>query len=73
MVKQFSLVAAEDTTCMVMNRNAFSKVADQFPDIPMAIIKSIGQRVLQAEKKSMIEFESNRSESIKNLLGISLI
>lgn len=73
MVKQFSLVATRDTNCIVMTRKAFGKVADQFPDIPLKIMRSIGQRVLKAEKKCIVEFESKRQEELKNLLGISLI
>ncbi len=73
MVKQFSLVATQDTNCMVMTRDAFSKVVDQFPDIPLKIMKSIGQSVSQAERKCIIEFESNKREDFLNLLGISLI
>ena len=73
MVKQFSLIATEDTQCMVMNRDAFSKVIDQFPDIPLKIMKSIGQRVAQAEKKCIVEFESEQAVELTNLLGISLI
>ena len=73
MVKQFSLIAMEETYCMVMTRDAFSKIVDQFPDIPLKIMKSIGQRVSQAEKKCIMEFESNKSEDLLNLLGISLI
>ncbi len=73
MVKLFSLIAVEDTSCMVMTREAFSKVVDQFPDIPLKIMRSIGQRVTQAEKKCIMEFESNKSEDLLNLLGISLI
>jgi len=73
MVKQFSLMATRDTTCMVMSRKAFSKVVDQFPGIPLKIIRSIGQRVLQAERRCMIEFESKQRDDLKSLLGISLI
>ena len=72
-VKQFSLVATRDTTCVVMTRKAFSKVVDQFPDVPLILIRAIGQRVLQAERKCMFEFESNQHQDLKNLLGISLI
>jgi len=50
MVKQFSLIATQDTTCLTMTRNAFSKVVDQFPDIPQTITRSIGQKLFQAEK-----------------------
>ncbi len=72
MVKLFSLIAMEDTYCMVMTREAFSKVVNQFPDIPLKVMKSIGQRVSQAEKKCIMEFESTKSEELLNLLGISL-
>ena len=58
---------------MVMTRKAFSKVVDQFPDIPLKIIRAIGQRVFQAEKKCIHEFESKERDDLKNLLGISLI
>lgn len=73
MVKQFSLIAIQDTTCMVMNRKAFSKVVEQFPDIPLKFARSIGQRILQAERKCLIEFELKERDDLKNLLGISLI
>ena len=73
MVKQFSLIAAQDATCMVMTRKTFSKVVDQFPDIPLKITRSIGERVLQAERKCILEFESKGRDDLKNLLGISLI
>jgi len=73
MVNQFSLIATEETTCMVMTREAFSKVVDQFPDIPFKIAKGIGQRVLQAERKCILEFESKGRDDLKNFLGISLI
>lgn len=73
MVKQFSLIAIEDTTCLVMNRESFSKVVDQFPDIPVTIVKSIGERILLAEKKCINKFENNEKDELKQLLGISLI
>lgn len=73
MIKQFSLIATQDTTCMVMSREAFSKVADQFADIPLKIIRSIGQRVFQAERNCIHEFESKGRDDLKNLLGISLL
>ncbi len=73
MVKQFSLIATEDTTCVVMTRKAFSKVVDQFPETPLKIVKTIGQRVLQTERKILMEYETSKNEDIKKLLGISLI
>jgi len=70
---QFSLIATQDTTCLVMTREAFSKVVDQFPDIPLKMARSIGRRLLQAERKCILEFESTERDDLKNLLGISLI
>jgi CRP-like cAMP-binding protein len=73
MVKQFSLVATEDTTCIVMTRNAFSKVVDQFPDTSLKIIRAMGQRIATVERKCIMDFESEKKEALRNLLGISLI
>ncbi len=73
MIKQFSLIAKEDTVCLVMTREAFSKVVDQFPKTPLRITRIIGNRLLQAEKKCITEYESIRKDEVKNLLGISLI
>ncbi len=73
MVKQFSLIAAQDTTCIVMTRKAFLKVVDQFPDTSFKIARSIGQKIMQAERKCILEFESKERDDLKNLLGISLI
>jgi hypothetical protein len=46
---------------------------DQFPDIPLIVSKSIGKRVVQAERKCIAEFEATGQENLKNLMGISLI
>jgi CRP-like cAMP-binding protein len=73
MVKQFSLIATEETTCIVMTRKAFLKVVDQFPDTSFKIARSIGQRIMQAERKCILEFESKEREDLKSLLGISLV
>lgn len=72
-MKPLSLVAAEDTNCLVMTRTAFSKVVDQFPEITLKITKAIGQRVLQADRKAVMAFEKHKDESLKALLGVSLI
>ncbi len=73
MLKQFSLVAQEDTVCLVMTRESFSKVVDQFPDIPLRMTQAIGNRVLVSEKKAIAEFEAKEKANLKNLLGISLL
>jgi CRP/FNR family cyclic AMP-dependent transcriptional regulator len=73
MVKPLSLYALEDTTCIVMTRNAFSKVVAQFPDVPMTIVKAIGHRVMKAERRAINAFETSKDDTIKQHLGISLI
>ncbi len=72
-VKQFSLVALEDTECIVMTREAFVKVVDQFPEIPMKMTRAIGHRVVRSEKLAIAEFEAGENADLKNLLGISLL
>ncbi len=73
MVRQFSLVALTDTTCIAMTRKAFAKIVDQFPDTPLKIAGPIGQRLANAERKCIMEFESDNREILRHLLGISLI
>lgn len=73
MMKPLSLIAAEETVCMVMTRTAFSKVVDQFPDITLKIAKAIGQRVLQADRRAVLSFAKNKDEALKSMLGVSLI
>ena len=73
MIKQFSLIATEDTTCIIMTREAFSKVVDQYPDTLFKVTRYIGQRVLQAERKCLLDFEETQRDELKNLMGISLI
>ncbi len=73
MIKPLSLIAAQDTACLVMTRKAFSKVVDQFPDIPLIVARAIGQRVFKADKRAIIEFESHKKEALKQFIGVSLI
>jgi len=73
MMKPLSMIAKEDTTCLVMTRQAFSKVVGQFPDIPLKIAKAIGQRVLQADRRAVLSFATDKEEVLKQFLGVSLI
>jgi len=72
MPRLFSLKAASDTACLVMTREKFSRVLDQFPDITLKIIKALGDKIQDAEKDFIHDFESH-GKKIKNLLGISLL
>jgi CRP-like cAMP-binding protein len=66
------LVATQDTICLTMTREAFSKVVDQFPQILITVTRAIGQRVLMAERKNILEIEE-KGLDLQSLLGISLI
>lgn len=73
MMKPLSLVANSDTTCLVMTRKAFSKVVDQFPEVPIKIAKIVGQRVLKADRRAVMEFENEQYNGLKEVMGFSLI
>lgn len=73
MIKQFSLIASEDTICIVMTRQAFTKVTDQFPDTAFKIARTIGQRIMKTERRCLQEFEASQTKDLKSFLGISLI
>lgn len=73
MMKPLSLIAKEDATCLVMTREAFLKVVDQFPQVPQIIVKTLGQQVLKVDRKAIFEFESGKNDSLKPFLGISLL
>lgn len=72
-VKAFSLVALEDLTCIVMTRKAFTKVAEQFPDILPQYFRVFAKKLVLAEKKSIQKFISSEQEEVKDLLGFSLV
>lgn len=72
MPRQFSLVASDGLTCLVMTRKKFVRVLDQFPGVALQIITALGEKVLNTEKAIIHDIESHGKE-IKNLLGISLI
>ena len=71
--KQFSLKAKEDVTCIAFSRKACTKVIDQFPEVTLKIIKSVGAKILNSERKCLFEYETEGIEIIRKHLGISLI
>lgn len=73
MVKPFSLVADEKVTCLVLTRDAFSKVVSQFPDIPLKFIAAIGKKLIKMEKKMIQAYTSPAGSDLRQILGISLI
>lgn len=72
-VKPFSLVALEKVTCLVLTRDAFTKVANQFPEIPLKVMGSFAKKLIQNEKRVIQEYTGSAQDGVKEILGISLI
>ena len=61
----FSLKALTDMTCLILSRDKFLKVAEQFPDIILKSLKSVVGRIHTWEEKFLSEVD----ESCQNCLG----
>lgn len=72
MPRLFSLKAATDLCCLVLTREKFTKILEQFPEIQPKIISSIVQRMLKWEKQVLKELEANLG-SCQHSIGISLL
>jgi len=72
MPRLFSLRAATDLSCLVLTREKFTKIKDQFPDITPKIISTIVNRVLKWEKQVLKDLEGDLS-GCQHVIGISLL
>jgi CRP-like cAMP-binding protein len=72
MPRLFSLRAATDLSCLVLTREKFTKIKEQFPDITPKIISTIISRVLKWEKQVLKDFEGDLSRC-QHGIGISLL
>ncbi|MEJ2638885.1 MAG: cyclic nucleotide-binding domain-containing protein [Desulfosarcinaceae bacterium] len=72
MPRLFSLKAATDLCCLVLTREKFSKILEQFPEIQPKIISSIVHRMLKWEKQVLKDLEANLG-SCQHSVGISLL
>lgn len=72
MPRLFSLRAATDLNCLVLTREKFTKITEQFPEITPKIISIIVTRVLKWEKQVLKELEGKLS-SCQHTIGISLL
>ena len=68
----FSLKAAEDTTCLVMEREKFKKALQQFPDIMPRILKAVAKSIDSWEERFLAGRGDMCGECMINL-GVSLI
>jgi CRP-like cAMP-binding protein len=72
MPRLFSLIAASDLCCLVLTREKFTKILEQFPEIQPKIVSSIVDRMLKWEKQLLKELESD-FDSCQHSIGISLL
>jgi CRP-like cAMP-binding protein len=72
MPRLFSLRAATDLSCLVLTREKFTKITQQFPEITPKIISSIINRVQKWEKQALKDLEGNLGRC-QHGIGISLL
>lgn len=72
MRRLFSLKAVEDTLCLVLTREKFSKAIAQFPDITPRLFQAVITRILSWEEKMYLEQGAN-SDISSHVAGVSLI
>jgi CRP-like cAMP-binding protein len=68
----FSLKAVEDTVCLVLVREKFSKASEQFPDIMPRIFKAVAKNIDSWEERFLADRADRCGECMANL-GVSLI
>jgi CRP/FNR family cyclic AMP-dependent transcriptional regulator len=68
----FSLRAVQDTTCLVLAREKFSKTREQFPDIMPRIFKEVAKNIDAWEERFLADRADLCGECMANL-GVSLI
>ena len=68
----FSLKAMEDTVCLILHREKFSKAIEQFPDIMPRIFKAVAQNIDSWEERFLANRADMCGECMDNL-GVSLI
>jgi CRP-like cAMP-binding protein len=68
----FSLKAAQDTNCLILNREKFSKATEQFPNIMPRIYKAVAKTIDTWEERFLAGRADMCGECMENL-GVSLI
>ena len=68
----FSLKAVQDTICLVLNREKFSKAIEQFPDTMPRIFKAVAKNIDAWEERFLTDRADMCGECMVNL-GVSLI
>ena len=72
MRRLFSLKALEDTLCLVLTREKFSKAIAQFPDITPRLFQAVITRILNWEEKMFLD-QGQHSDTCSRIAGVSLV
>jgi CRP/FNR family transcriptional regulator, cyclic AMP receptor protein len=72
MRRLFSLKALEDTLCLVLTREKFSKAIAQFPDITPRLFQAVITRILNWEEKMFLR-QGPHSDNSSHIAGVSLV
>ncbi|UCF92465.1 MAG: cyclic nucleotide-binding domain-containing protein [Desulfobacterales bacterium] len=68
----FSLIAVEDTTCLIIHREKFTKAIKQFPDIMPKILKAVVDNISTWEERFLTERAEECGGCLEKL-GVSLV
>jgi CRP-like cAMP-binding protein len=72
MRRLFSLKAAEDTTCLILNRDKFSKTLEQFDDLMPKIFKALVTGIDSWEERFLADRTDQCGDCMEHL-GVSLL
>jgi CRP/FNR family transcriptional regulator, cyclic AMP receptor protein len=68
----FTLKSVADTTCLVLNREKFSKTMEQFPGLMVKICKVVAQHIDTWEKRFLAD-QGDQCGKCMRRLGVTLI
>ena len=72
MRRLFSLKAQTDVTCLVLDREKFSKALEQFPDVMPKIIKVLVDNIYNWDKRFLAGHTSDCRDCLEQI-GVSLV
>lgn len=72
MRRLFSLKALEDSVCLVLTREKFSKAIAQFPDITPRLFQAVITRILNWEETTFLK-QGKQIDNRNRIAGVSLV
>jgi CRP-like cAMP-binding protein len=72
MRRLFSLRASTDMTCLVLNRDKFSKALEQFPELTPKVFRTVVEKVRAWEERLMLD-PDQLCDRCRHKVGVSLI